>query len=211
MIIGKEGQQPFVITDPMVSRKHCKLTKIDTNTFEIEDLGSRNGTFVNGISIVKCKVTKADKIMLGPNFQLNIDKCIGFKDPPPQSPVFPDRLRHVYNGYNEIKNQLQTKAMMLKYIPYISSGIIALIRLFTSENDVVSLILTAVIALAVYGVSLIVSESMFKKNLEKKQENEDEFKSNYIDLGCKSFIGNYPPKYFEGKGCICPLCKKMLK
>ena len=45
IIIGKEGNQPFVITSAGVSRKHAQIT-IDHETWFIEDLNSTNGTFV---------------------------------------------------------------------------------------------------------------------------------------------------------------------
>lgn len=47
-IIGREGD--IVIQDATVSRKHAQITKQDNSVF-IKDLGSSNGTYINGMKI----------------------------------------------------------------------------------------------------------------------------------------------------------------
>ncbi len=47
LIIGRDPMSDIVINDPEISRQHARLSKRD-NSYEIEDLGSTNGTFVNG-------------------------------------------------------------------------------------------------------------------------------------------------------------------
>jgi hypothetical protein len=43
--LGREGA--LSLDDPLVSRRHARLTVVDQGAV-VEDLGSRNGTFVNG-------------------------------------------------------------------------------------------------------------------------------------------------------------------
>ena len=50
LIIGREHTADLVIEDAQVSRRHARLTPADYGA-GIEDLGSRNGTFVNGMQI----------------------------------------------------------------------------------------------------------------------------------------------------------------
>lgn len=48
IILGREGNQPFNITNSAVSKRHAKVT-MDGDTWTIEDLGSTNGTFVKNL------------------------------------------------------------------------------------------------------------------------------------------------------------------
>ena len=52
--IGKSQDNEFVLTNPTVSRNHAMLTVADDNHHAtLRDLGSKNGTFVNGVRIEK--------------------------------------------------------------------------------------------------------------------------------------------------------------
>ena len=46
-LLGKSPEASIVIDDPYVSRRHAQITR-DQDRFRIEDLKSKNGTFVNG-------------------------------------------------------------------------------------------------------------------------------------------------------------------
>jgi pSer/pThr/pTyr-binding forkhead associated (FHA) protein len=46
-IIGREAGNEIVIEDPQVSRRHAQLTRQGTS-YLVEDIGSTNGTYVNG-------------------------------------------------------------------------------------------------------------------------------------------------------------------
>lgn len=45
IIIGRGAECDVVIKDPKASRRHCQLTRKDS-AFVLEDLGSKNGTYV---------------------------------------------------------------------------------------------------------------------------------------------------------------------
>jgi pSer/pThr/pTyr-binding forkhead associated (FHA) protein len=47
VVIGRGIECDVVIKDAKASRKHCKLVRKDDG-FLLEDLGSKNGTFVDG-------------------------------------------------------------------------------------------------------------------------------------------------------------------
>src|SRR3569833_2926071 len=47
IVIGRSSELDMVLVEDMVSRKHAKIVT-DENVVTIEDLGSTNGTFVNG-------------------------------------------------------------------------------------------------------------------------------------------------------------------
>lgn len=66
-LIGAVESCDIVINSPYVSGEHCRLTRL-VQGFLIQDLDSRNGTFVNGERIIKsATVTLEDNISLGKN------------------------------------------------------------------------------------------------------------------------------------------------
>ncbi|MBY0492789.1 MAG: FHA domain-containing protein [Cyanobacteria bacterium] len=63
--MGRAPRADFVVDAALVSRVHCRFTLNDTDTLEIEDLGSTNGTFLNGRKVMKAKLTDGDKLTIG--------------------------------------------------------------------------------------------------------------------------------------------------
>ncbi len=64
--IGRATDNDVVVSDLSVSRYHAELRRSSRGGFEIADLGSHNGTFVNGQRITSAPVTEADSIGIGP-------------------------------------------------------------------------------------------------------------------------------------------------
>lgn len=65
VILGREETCDIVIQDAEVSRRHCQISW-EGNAYVIQDLGSTNGTFVNGSQITVPRVlTNGDTIGLG--------------------------------------------------------------------------------------------------------------------------------------------------
>ena len=64
IIIGRSSELDMVLVEDMVSRKHAKIVTRDSEIF-IMDLGSTNGTFINGERIKKSRVNEGDRILIG--------------------------------------------------------------------------------------------------------------------------------------------------
>ena len=65
LVIGRDSSSAIAINDAEVSRKHARLN-FQGGKYVIEDLGSTNGTFVNGQRLVSPVVLKSgDVISLG--------------------------------------------------------------------------------------------------------------------------------------------------
>jgi ABC-type multidrug transport system ATPase subunit/pSer/pThr/pTyr-binding forkhead associated (FHA) protein len=64
VIIGKAAEADFILTDVLVSRQHARLMDVG-GSLVIEDLGSTNGTYVNGKLIRTSPVHEGDVITLG--------------------------------------------------------------------------------------------------------------------------------------------------
>jgi Nif-specific regulatory protein len=63
--IGREHTNRLPIDDGSVSRRHCTIHRLAPDRFEIRDLGSRNGTAVNGLPIIEGLLRDGDQIRLG--------------------------------------------------------------------------------------------------------------------------------------------------
>ncbi len=64
LIIGRASDLDLVLVEDMVSRKHAKLIAVG-GVLTIMDLGSTNGTFVNGEKIRRADLKKNDRILIG--------------------------------------------------------------------------------------------------------------------------------------------------
>jgi ABC transport system ATP-binding/permease protein len=64
--IGRANDNEVVVSDLSVSRYHAELRRSSRGGYEIVDLGSHNGTFVNGQRITSAPVTEADLVGIGP-------------------------------------------------------------------------------------------------------------------------------------------------
>jgi len=64
IIIGRSSDLDMVLVEDMVSRKHAKITT-DDQVVTIQDLGSTNGTFVNGEKVRKADLKDGDRILIG--------------------------------------------------------------------------------------------------------------------------------------------------
>lgn len=62
--LGRHETNDICLSEITVTGKHA-IIKVHHNEISIEDLGSTNGTFVNGERIRKCILKPGDKITLG--------------------------------------------------------------------------------------------------------------------------------------------------
>jgi DNA-binding CsgD family transcriptional regulator len=63
-IVGRAKDAAIVVQDLSLSRRHARLVR-GANSLSVEDLDSRNGTFVNGVQITKHKAEMGDLIRFG--------------------------------------------------------------------------------------------------------------------------------------------------
>jgi len=64
LVVGRSSELDMVLVEDMVSRRHAKITVTGDQIF-IQDLGSTNGTFVNGEKIKRARLQEGDRILIG--------------------------------------------------------------------------------------------------------------------------------------------------
>src|SRR5579863_5328444 len=64
IIVGRSSDLDMVLVEDMVSRKHARIG-MQGDQIWIEDLGSTNGTFVNGEKIKRARLKEGDRVLIG--------------------------------------------------------------------------------------------------------------------------------------------------
>jgi len=63
-VVGRATDADFVLEDPGASRRHLRVSRAG-DSYVVEDLGSRNGTHVNGARVQRHTLVDGDQIRVG--------------------------------------------------------------------------------------------------------------------------------------------------
>ncbi len=66
-LLGRSTDAHFQVEDDGISRKHAKICVGQSGQFQLVDLGSTNGTYLNGVRVDLSNLTDGDKIQIGSN------------------------------------------------------------------------------------------------------------------------------------------------
>jgi len=66
VVLGRSGEVQLQVEDEGISRKHAKVIQ-GPGTYSLVDLGSTNGTFLNGARVSVAELKDGDKILIGSN------------------------------------------------------------------------------------------------------------------------------------------------
>jgi pSer/pThr/pTyr-binding forkhead associated (FHA) protein len=89
-VIGRREDCDFRIPLGEISRKHARLIK-DGDTLRAEDLGSSNGTYVNGVRVQEAELSPGDTLKVGSVvFVVQIDGVPAEADLQPAAPAVSD-------------------------------------------------------------------------------------------------------------------------
>jgi diguanylate cyclase (GGDEF)-like protein len=67
VVLGRSSEAQFQVEDDGISRKHAKVVAIGDGRFQLVDLGSTNGTYLNGLKVSAAPLYDGDKIQIGSN------------------------------------------------------------------------------------------------------------------------------------------------
>jgi pSer/pThr/pTyr-binding forkhead associated (FHA) protein len=63
--VGRTARADFILDAALVSRVHCRLSADPSDQLIIEDLGSTNGTLVNGQRVTRVVLKAGDVVTVG--------------------------------------------------------------------------------------------------------------------------------------------------
>lgn len=224
IIVGRRGEQSFPITDKTVSGKHLKLTTMPDGNVQVEDLGSANGTFIDGVRIIKKIVSRNTIVQMGSTFTFRINDVLPeIKTPSPTPPTPPtppkpeydeeilrkfQELESVWNKYQEEKINLQKNNAskgFLRMLPmFVLGGLGYLISCIPELAE-----FRTAITLAGLGIGIVITWISYKSATslpEQMEKLNQQFQIEYVCPKCKQFLGFTPFEGLKNRG-QCSACK----
>lgn len=208
IIIGKQGNQPFKLTESSISRQHA-LFHLDeaTGKMTLKDSNSTNGTWILARDGKFKRLVGEAPVGLNTLVRLGASATFRVKDllvkpaaklvPSEEKPVDISKLRMVYECYNQNKMNLESKTsniMMWRMASLSLGGIFAvMISLILPKevagNETISAIIKISGSILAIGISWFVVDMKSKGLIQKKDQNERYFKKNYCCPKCGFHFG----------------------
>lgn len=63
--IGRATGADFILDEALISRVHCRVEVNASGDLDVTDLGSTNGTFVNGNRVTTARLVPGDRLKVG--------------------------------------------------------------------------------------------------------------------------------------------------
>lgn len=227
IIIGRQGTQPTIIDDLSVSKRHLSATPTADGRWSIEDLGSTNGTYVNGLPIVTAIVDADTPIMLGSLqttigalLQLSTQAAKPAAQPAPAPTPAADgsvsikHLEMVYEQYRHDTLEIARRrnhASVYRMLPMAIGMplVMGLVGMFTSDMAVKGVCMGGLMAL---GSTLTLRMIPMGDRLAEQQfDINRRFQVDYSCPCCHNFMGAAKPYEVLVKQGQCPFCKAKFK
>lgn len=117
IIVGRSSDLDMVLVEDMVSRRHARIAIADEQIW-IEDLGSTNGTFVNGEKIKRARLKEGDRVLIGTSILKVIASEVAQGEPVSQSqPPQPRANLENIATANERRTQARSMSGSIEEVP----------------------------------------------------------------------------------------------
>lgn len=210
ILIGKQGNQPFPLSEPSISRQHAFFSRDEaTGIMTLTDNNSTNGTWILQKGVFRrlygqARVTPETVVRLGAKYVFRIKDLLAKPKPvqhkivqkKEETPIDISKLKRVYENYTQRKMELdaQNSSIMMWRIASMSLGSVLGIfigLLIPSEymSNTMNAIVKAVCVVIGLGVGWTIVDFKSKSLLRKKDENERYFKKNYCCPKCGYHFG----------------------
>jgi diguanylate cyclase (GGDEF)-like protein len=77
--LGRHPDNQACIDDDGISRYHARIT-VDADKYWVEDLGSSNGTYINGRRVTSCELSNGDTLNLGPRVSFRFSSATAHEE-----------------------------------------------------------------------------------------------------------------------------------
>ena len=201
IILGKNGNQPFPLTESSISRHHASF-HLDEKSGKmiLRDEKSTNGTYIKAKDGTFKRLYGETAVGLNTIVRLGAKHTFTIKELIPLSPLPPEvdisKLRSVYEIYNSNKMNLEAKTsniMMLRIASMSLSAIVVNILTLFIPQDVMDQ--TTKVAIQAIGTVLALVLSWWlvdmknKDLIRRKDQNERYFRKNYCCPKCGFHFG----------------------
>ncbi|MDR0536693.1 MAG: FHA domain-containing protein [Tannerellaceae bacterium] len=206
--IGKAKDNDFVVDAPSVSRHHALLKRDENGSLFLEDLSSTNGTFVNGIQILKKRIACTDTVLLGKS-PLNISEALNSNNDYIQEFA---ALKEVYEKYTAQKVRIQSattfRTRLFQAAPFALPGIVGFVISFSGSGGMIFRAICLAIAVCAPAAGIYMGAQQAAKAPQQLQELADQFKIDYVCPKCGIFLGEIPWESLANKkNCSVQSCK----
>ncbi|MDE7463133.1 MAG: FHA domain-containing protein [Muribaculaceae bacterium] len=219
IIIGKQGNQPFPLTEPSISRRHAILTIDDmTGALKLRDNNSVNGTWIlcsdGRFKRLTQEISASPEmtIRLGATTIVKIKDLIRKKNREEETPTVDiSNLRFVYEKYNNDKLRIEAESsniMMLRMASLSLGSILGIVasllipKDFAGDETISNIIKLALTIFSMVFAWFIVDRKN-KGIIRRKSNNEAYLKQSYCCPKCGFHFGTkvYSNLLAEGR---CP-------
>ncbi|GAB4033415.1 FHA domain-containing protein [Spirosoma jeollabukense] len=199
--IGRKMDNAIIITNGKVSGQHARLIKCTDTSFVLEDLASKNGTFVNHMRITRKVIDRKDIIRLA-DTNYTVDQLLDFltinpakqvalgqsaqavSNPNPTEEKAPldftsefAELQQVYNQYPKLRKDCRNREKMIRTGSVILSSLIGVSAVLTTGGGALPFIQI----MSGAGLSMLIPTlcSTFLSIDEKLEIIDKEYKEKY--------------------------------